>query len=130
MSHLKLNTGKRPIANKYCEGKMKSTLKRRLKELEIAEREVIGSSTASEAFTPRLAGQHRLTLCESAQARWPAPAGVIGLGTRRGVGRGKRPTYDYRPTVRPVRACTVRRRGTRTVAWGEDADEMGSISPS
>jgi hypothetical protein len=28
--HLKLNNGKRPIANKYCEGKMKSTLKREL----------------------------------------------------------------------------------------------------
>ena len=27
-SHLKLNIGKRPIANKYREGKMKSTLKR------------------------------------------------------------------------------------------------------
>jgi hypothetical protein len=26
--HLRLNIGKRPIANKYCEGKMKSTLKR------------------------------------------------------------------------------------------------------
>jgi hypothetical protein len=29
--HLKLNTGKRPIANKYREGKMKRTLKRELK---------------------------------------------------------------------------------------------------
>ena len=28
--HPKLNIGKRPIANKYCEGKMKSTLKREL----------------------------------------------------------------------------------------------------
>ena len=28
--HLKLNTGTRPIANKYREGKMKSTLKREL----------------------------------------------------------------------------------------------------
>ena len=27
--HLRLNTGGRPIANKYCEGKMKRTLKRR-----------------------------------------------------------------------------------------------------
>jgi len=48
MSHLKLNTSKRPIANKYREGKMKSTLKRRLKELEIAEREVMGRSTVSD----------------------------------------------------------------------------------
>ena len=29
-SHPRLNTGKRPIANKYREGKMKSTLKREL----------------------------------------------------------------------------------------------------
>ena len=31
-SHPRLNKGKRPIANKYCEGKMKRTLKRELKE--------------------------------------------------------------------------------------------------
>jgi hypothetical protein len=37
--HLKLNTGGRPIANKYREGKMQSTLKRELKVPEIAERE-------------------------------------------------------------------------------------------
>ena len=36
--HLKLNTGKRPIVYKYREGKMKRTLKRELKVLEIAER--------------------------------------------------------------------------------------------
>ena len=29
--HPKLNKGERPIANKYCEGKMKRTLKRELK---------------------------------------------------------------------------------------------------
>ena len=31
--HPKLNTGERPIANKYCEGKMKRTLKRESKDL-------------------------------------------------------------------------------------------------
>ena len=36
---LKLNTVPRPIANKYCEGKMKRTLERELKVPEIAERE-------------------------------------------------------------------------------------------
>ena len=36
--HLKLNIGKTPIANKYREGKMKRTLKRELKGLEIVER--------------------------------------------------------------------------------------------
>ncbi len=42
--HLKLNIGSRPIANKYHEGKMKRTLKRELKVLEIAEREANGTS--------------------------------------------------------------------------------------
>ena len=37
--HLKLNIGTRPIANKYREGKMKSTLKRELKVREIVGRE-------------------------------------------------------------------------------------------
>ncbi len=39
--HLKLNTDERPIANKYREGKMKRTLKRELKVLEIVRREAI-----------------------------------------------------------------------------------------
>ena len=38
-SHLKLNTDRRPIVNKYREGKMKRTLKRELKVLEIVNRE-------------------------------------------------------------------------------------------
>jgi hypothetical protein len=38
-SHLKLNTSKRPIAYKYREGKVKRTLNRELKVLEIANRE-------------------------------------------------------------------------------------------
>ena len=42
--HLKLNIGGRPIANKYCEGKMQRTLKRELKVLEIVKREAIGTS--------------------------------------------------------------------------------------
>ena len=37
--HLRLNIGERPIANKYREGKMKRTLKRRSKVPEIAKRE-------------------------------------------------------------------------------------------
>jgi len=38
-SHLKLNTIRTPIAQKYCEGKVKRTLKKELKVLEIAKRE-------------------------------------------------------------------------------------------
>jgi hypothetical protein len=37
--HLRLNIGERPIANKYREGKMKRSLKRESKVLEIAKRE-------------------------------------------------------------------------------------------
>jgi hypothetical protein len=44
--HLKLNNGERPIANKYREGKMKRTLKRELKVLEIAKREALKTSDA------------------------------------------------------------------------------------
>tara|TARA_B100000965_G_C19527390_1_gene729466 strand:+ start:1155 stop:1325 length:171 start_codon:yes stop_codon:yes gene_type:complete len=56
---------------------MKSTLKRRLKELEIAEMEVIGPSTASELRAMKLAGQHRLLLRESALGKvaWPCFGG-------------------------------------------------------
>ena len=43
--HLKLNIGTRPIANKYCEGKMKSTLKRELKVRETVKRETIEVSS-------------------------------------------------------------------------------------
>ena len=42
--HLKLNNGKKPIANKYREGKMQRTLKRELKVLEIVKREAIETS--------------------------------------------------------------------------------------
>ncbi len=52
--HLRLNTGKRPIANKYREGKMKRTLKRELKVREIVKREaieasIVGACSASSA---------------------------------------------------------------------------------
>ena len=41
--HLRLNTGERPIVNKYRKGKMKRTLKRELKVREIAKREAFGT---------------------------------------------------------------------------------------
>jgi hypothetical protein len=47
--HLKLNIGERPIANKYREGKMKSTLERELKVREIVERETIEVSRIGKA---------------------------------------------------------------------------------
>ena len=45
--HLKLNIGTRPIANKYREGKMKSTLKRELKVRETVKRETIEVSSVA-----------------------------------------------------------------------------------
>ena len=48
--HLKLNIGTRPIANKYREGKMKSTLKRELKVRETVRREAHGISNALSRF--------------------------------------------------------------------------------
>ena len=36
--HLKLNISERPIAKKYCEGKVKRTLKRGLKDLKSLRR--------------------------------------------------------------------------------------------
>ena len=54
--HLKLNISKRPIANKYCEGKMKRTSEGVLKGLEIAEREGNGAdATARRSDAVRLA---------------------------------------------------------------------------
>ena len=52
--HLKLNTDERPIANKYREGKMKRTLKRELKVLEIVKREAIEFSISHEAKSVRV----------------------------------------------------------------------------
>ncbi len=49
--HLKLNIGERPIANKYREGKMKRTLKRELKVLEIAKKEALETSNALEILS-------------------------------------------------------------------------------
>ncbi len=44
--HLKLNTGTRPIANKYREGKMKRSLKRKSKVREAVKMETIEVSSA------------------------------------------------------------------------------------
>jgi len=87
--HLKLNSGNRPIANQYCEGKMKRTLKRELKGLEIAKREPFGTSvagcdTAQWEFNHRCvlsnpAGQHGLCMrerCVAGRLCRPCPVWV------------------------------------------------------
>ena len=56
--HLKLNTHERPIANKYREGKMKRTLKRELKVLEIAKEQRMETSVrVGSAGRRRVAGR-------------------------------------------------------------------------
>ena len=57
--HLKLNIGGRPIANKYREGKMKRTLKRELKVLEIVKREAIEISI--DEIMSRITFEYELT---------------------------------------------------------------------
>ena len=54
---LKLNIDTRPIANKYREGKMKRTLKRKLKVRETVSRETHGISNASQRFKPVCVGR-------------------------------------------------------------------------
>ena len=69
--HLKLNNGERPIANKYREGKMKRTLKRELKVLEIAKREALGTSDMrSQSFIAPLDGADSWKLCFVPSKRW------------------------------------------------------------
>ena len=63
--HLKLNIGERPIANKYREGKMKSTLERELTVREIVGRETLEVRLAIWSSAARcilqLAGQHQFS---------------------------------------------------------------------
>ena len=66
--HLKLNIGTRPIANKYCEGKMKSTLKRELKAREIVKREPIEGSSALGVIS-RGSGGPVLATAQACQGR-------------------------------------------------------------
>ena len=59
--HLKLNTDERPIANKYREGKMKRTLKRESKELEIVWRVTVFEQCGGDL----LPGFARNLVCKS-----------------------------------------------------------------
>jgi hypothetical protein len=75
--HLKLNIGNRPIANKYREGKMKRTLKRELKGLEIAKREPLGRSVAVADITWAPSGAQA-----PSAACWPASDRAPGKRVR------------------------------------------------
>jgi hypothetical protein len=67
--HLKLNIGERPIANKYREGKMKSTLERELTVREIVGRETLEVRLAIRSSAARcilrFAGQHQFSGVEN-----------------------------------------------------------------
>ena len=80
--HLKLNMGTRPIANKYREGKMKSTLKRESKARETVKREMIKASSARGPISPRPRNRWRLrTAARRGVAGWDEV--VVGaLGSR------------------------------------------------
>ena len=76
--HLKLNIGERPIANKYREGKMKSTLERELTVREIVGRETLEVRLAywSSAFrcTLQFAGQHQFSRVQKGERKVAASA--------------------------------------------------------
>ncbi len=74
--HPTLNTGERPIANKYREGKMKSTLKRELKVCEIAKGEALPTSAVRcrsgvplGRCTVQCTGPHEFSLSDDRQGR-------------------------------------------------------------
>ena len=155
--HLKLNTGNRPIANKYREGKMKRTLKRELKGLEIAKREPLGRSVAAVDIAWRARARRvPSAACWSASAgrpgsrlagRWAGPAlrcGCPAVTARRLPCRASdRGSLKPRPvpgsceeTGRPPRDDSVLvPRGAVCPGMsprkrGKDADEMYPIDPS
>ena len=91
--HLKLNIGERPIANKYREGKMKRTLKRELKVLEIAKREALKTSdTLGQSLSASLVcacnGQpcmcNRQDGCEFMIQRQSRSIRIVGEGCEEG----------------------------------------------
>jgi hypothetical protein len=91
--HLKLNIGTRPIANKYREGKMKSTLKRESKVRETVLREPIEVSMA--VLTLTLGATRRLWVVAQAPPRsrdlfpsaFVGAAGQYRFGAREKGGR-------------------------------------------
>ena len=73
--HLKLNICERPIANKYCEGKMKRTLKRESKVPEIVKREAIAISMTAVTVLLRAPG----SMWRTAQAFFILSKGDLGV---------------------------------------------------
>ena len=92
--HLKPNSGTRPIANKYREGKVKSTLERELKrprnrwEGNACSR--TGPRRVQGAAGGRACGRHRLGSTERSGRRHPCTLGDSGRPSAAGIGRGAR----------------------------------------
>jgi hypothetical protein len=111
--HLKLNISERPIANKYREGKMKRTLKRECKGLEIAGRE---AEAASRSPSPPAAGG-------GVSVGW-ARAGRGGLAggaaPRPLVGRASRVDNRATPPAPPTE---------EPLGASPDVDEMRGLRP-
>ena len=97
-SHLKLNIGERPIANKYREGKMKRTLKREWNSTWNCWKGNVWNQSCgrviSLAFRPcalsRLAGQRQFQLPDKAQGN-VTPSGVLSPGQYGGRDWGLQP---------------------------------------
>ena len=86
--HLKLNTGERPIANKYREGKMKRTLKRELKVLEIAKREALETSdTLSQSLSAPLDVRAYWATLRASSKRWSWVYDSVSVKINSGCGR-------------------------------------------
>ena len=84
--HRRLNMSERPIADKYCEGKMKRTLKRELKGLEIVEREALGGEERPGLARPgvcRVAGCGLLRRSgeRNSTGRWPGNRVLVQGGS-------------------------------------------------
>ena len=107
--HPRLNTGERPIANKYREGKMKRTLRRESKALEIAGREALGA--------------RRLRARRDAR-RWSEGGRGLGRGARPAPPDGPAPP-PHRP-VHPGGTASVGSRGRQ----GGGAGPGGGACPS
>ena len=124
--HLRLNIGNRPIANKYCEGKMKRTLKRELKGLEIAKREPFGTSVTAfhtaAAITAEVSwrdvSQHRLGARESASREGGLALIYLGCPVVKPEGSAS----CTRP--RKVEAALTARRGRWCPAWWPQHAEL------
>ncbi len=104
--HLKLNIGTRPIANKYCEGKMKSTLKRELRARETVKGEAIGASSVAGVISLRVGSPAYSRSASTGCVVMGLPAGVLVLvaGQHRfpGVGESSRGGNQLRLMLKPV----------------------------